>query len=205
MLFSSTEFWNLIFGVVIKSFKIFLLVALSFLTSFNLSANDTFFSIEKKDTRVYDVANGVGTYSTKIKWGIHNIDARPFGNKGYWGKRIKQSDTRVEAYELKINPNNESFYVEHPNGGYVQFENLSSSALQDGKMILQPNNSFYHVYDKPPFLRQKVLDEAIRQVEAAGAKNLTVEWLVSDQKALTQLTQFFSENNVNIIVKFLAE
>nr|WP_299172748.1 hypothetical protein [uncultured Allomuricauda sp.] len=151
------------------------------------------------------LANGVGTYTTKIKWGIHNVDARPFGNKGYWGKRIKQSDTRVEAYELKINPNNESFYVEHPNGGFVQFENLSSSALQDGKMILQPNNSFYHVYDKPPFLRQKVLDEAIRQVEAASAKNLTVEWLVSDQKALTQLTQYFSENNVNIMVKFLAE
>ena len=60
MLFSSTEFWNLIFGVVIKSFKIFLLVALSFLTSFNLSANDTFFSIEKKDTRVYDLANAGG-------------------------------------------------------------------------------------------------------------------------------------------------
>jgi len=151
------------------------------------------------------MGGGVGTYTTKIRWGILDVDARPFGNKGYWGKRTAQSKPRVDAYELKINPNNESFYVEHPNGGLVQFENLSANALQDGKMILQPNNSFYHVYDKPPFLRQKVLDEAIRQTEAASVKGLTVEWLVSDQKALTQLTQFFSENNMNITVKFLAE
>jgi archaellum component FlaF (FlaF/FlaG flagellin family) len=154
-----------------------------------------------------DLGNGVddvGIYTTKIRWGILDVDARPF-RKGYWGKRTVQNNPRVDAYELKINPNNESFYIEHPNGGFVQFENLSTNALQDGKMILQPNNSFYHVYDKPQFLRQKVLDEAIRQTEAAGAKKLTVEWLVSDQKALTQLTQFFSENNVNIVVKFLAE
>lgn len=39
-------------------------------------------------------AKAGGTYSTKIKWGIHNIDARPYGNKGYWGKRIKQINPR---------------------------------------------------------------------------------------------------------------
>jgi len=150
-------------------------------------------------------AGKVGTYTTKIKWGILDIDARPFGNKGYWGKRIAQNDSRVDAFELKVNPNNESFYVEHPKGGFVQFENLNVNALQDGKMVLQPNNSMYRVYDKPAFLRQKVLDEAIRQTQAANVKGLKVEWLVSDQTAVNQLTQFFAEKNVNIIVKFLAE
>lgn len=72
-------------------------------------------------------------------------------------------------------------------------------------MVLQPNNSFYRVYDKPEFLRQKVLDEAIRQTQAANAKGLTVEWLVSDQTVVNQLTQFFAEKNVNVVVKYLAE
>ncbi|QFZ53938.1 hypothetical protein FEZ18_03490 [Oceanihabitans sp. IOP_32] len=40
-------------------FKIYLIVALSFFTSFNLSANDTFFSIENKGDRVCELANGV--------------------------------------------------------------------------------------------------------------------------------------------------
>ena len=147
----------------------------------------------------------VGTYTTKIKWGILEVDARPFGNKGYWGKRVPQKDARVDAFELKVNPNNESFFVEHPNGGFVQFEGLNKNALQDGKLVLQPNNSMYNVYDKPEFLRQKVLDEAIRQTQAANIKGLTVEWLVSDKISVDQLTRFFAEKNVNIIVKYLAE
>ena len=37
------------------------------------------------------VAKGTGNskYTTKIKWGINDIEARPYG-KGYWGKRIPQ-------------------------------------------------------------------------------------------------------------------
>jgi len=42
------------------NFKIYLLVALSFLTSLNISANDTFFSIEKSSDRVEELANKVG-------------------------------------------------------------------------------------------------------------------------------------------------
>ena len=41
-------------------FKIYLIVALSFFTSFNLSANDTFFSIENKGDRVCELANTGG-------------------------------------------------------------------------------------------------------------------------------------------------
>lgn len=63
-------------------------------------------------------------YTTKIKWGINDIEARPLGN-GFFGKRIPQKNIRVDDFELKINPNNESFYLPHPNGGYVQFENLA--------------------------------------------------------------------------------
>lgn len=39
-----------------RQFKIFLIVALSFLSSFNLSANDTFFSIEKSSDRIEELA-----------------------------------------------------------------------------------------------------------------------------------------------------
>ena len=160
---------------------------------------------EKMGIKFVSSVSDVGTYTTRIKWGILDVDVRPFGNKGYWGRRIPQSDPRVEAFELKLNQNNESFYIEHPNGGFVQFENLNVNALQDGKMVLQPSNSMYRVYGKPEFLRQKVLDEAIRQTQAANAKGLTVEWLVSDQTAVTQLTQFFSKKNVNVVIKYLAE
>ena len=150
--------------------------------------------------------DAVGTYTTKIKWGTREIDARPFGDKGYWGKRVSQSNTRVDAYEMKINPNNESFYVWNPQKNrYVQFENLAKDALQDGKCVVKPNNSIYRVYDKPEFLRQNILDEALDQVGAAQAKGLHVEWLVSDEVAKEHLARFFRENNVNINVKYLAE
>lgn len=49
------------------------------------------------------IVNEVGKYATKIKWRQMTIDARPFG-KGYFGKRIKQTNPKVDAYELKINP-----------------------------------------------------------------------------------------------------
>ena len=107
----------------------------------------------------------VGTYTTKIKWGPHTVDARPYG-PGYWGKRIRQDEPLIEAYELKINPNNESFYLPHPDGGYVQFENIVGNTVQDGKLIDSPR-SIYHVKDMPPFAGQKAMAQAKRQLAAA--------------------------------------
>ena len=69
---------------------------------------------------------------------------------GYWGRRFPQSDPAVNAYELQVNPNNESYYLPHPNGGYVQFENLVGDTLQDGKLVTSPS-SIYFVQDKPDF------------------------------------------------------
>lgn len=88
------------------------------------------------------IAANQGKYTTIIKWGIHEIDARPFG-KGYLVKRIKQTDPRVDTFEMKINPHNESFYLPHPEGGFVQFENILTGAAQDGKLIMKPK-SLYH-------------------------------------------------------------
>jgi hypothetical protein len=144
-------------------------------------------------------------YTTTIKWRNNTIEARPFG-KGFMGKRIVQSDNRVNAYELKINPNDESFYLWNSNQErYVQFENISENMLQDGKCVLNPENSIYRVYDKPEFLRKNILEEAKTQVETANLNGLQVEWLVSDEIAVEQLQQFFNENNLNITVKYLAE
>lgn len=146
----------------------------------------------------------VGTYSTRIKWSIHTIDARPHG-EGFWGKRIPQSEPRVNAYELKVNPNNESFYLPHPDGGFVQFENVTAHAVQDGKLVLTTERSMYHVADMPPFARVKVLQEARRQVAAAEKAGLAIEWLVSDQKAITQLGDLFKNEGIPITLKLLLE
>jgi len=166
-------------------------------------AEGDFVKLEKLINGFQD-AGGVGTYTTKIKWGIQDINARPF-EKGYWGKRIPQSEPRIDAYELKINPNNESFYVKNSEGSFVQFENIVDKTLQDGKLGMD-KSSIYHVLDKPEFLRiESILKPAQRQVSVAKEVGYTVEWLVSDQKAVDQLTQYFIDNNIGIVVKLLLE
>ena len=107
---------------------------------------------------------------------------------------------------IKVNPNDESFYLWNSNKDrFVQFENISDNLLQDGKCVLTPDNSIYRVYDKPEFLRQNILDEALTQVETAKLNGLKVEWLVSDEKAVQQLTQYFKEKNVDIVIKLFKE
>lgn len=146
----------------------------------------------------------VGKYTTKIRWGIQDIEVRPF-EKGYWGKRVTQSDPRVDAFELKVNSNNESFYLPHPEGGFVQYEGIVKTTVQDGKLIMD-QSSIYHVLDKPEFLTTKsVLVPAERQLAAAKAAGYKVEWLVSDEKAVQQLTQYFKEKNIDITVTLLKE
>ena len=146
----------------------------------------------------------VGKYTTTIEWSIYpKVPVRPFG-KGYWGKRVIQKEPRVDAFELKINPNNESYFLAKPDGRFVQFEGISGKALQDGKLIMTKNGSIYHVYDKP-YAQASIIKEATSQLEAATFNNLTVEWLVSDQKAVEQLTMFFKEKNIDIIIRYYPE
>lgn len=92
-----------------------------------------------------------------------------------------------------------------PDGGFVQFENLANKTLQDGKLIMD-KSSIYHVLEKPDFLNTKsVLLPAQRQLKAATSAGYKVEWLVSDEKALKQLTRYFKEKNVDITIKLLKE
>lgn len=67
---------------------------------------------------------------------------------------------------------------------------MVNNVVMDGKLVIQ-QKSFYHVNDLPEFARNKVLQEAIRQMEAASSVGYTVEWLIFDPKAITQLTDFF--------------
>jgi hypothetical protein len=143
-------------------------------------------------------ANEIGVYSSKIKWGIRDVNVRPAG-AGFWGQRMAQGDSAVNSYELQINPNNESYYLPHPGGGYVQFENLVGTTLQDGKLVTS-SSSIYMVQDLPLFAQQAVLKEATRQVEAASANSLSVEWLVSNQKAADQLDMLFRSQTIPIMV-----
>jgi RHS repeat-associated protein len=148
-----------------------------------------------------------GQYTTTIKWGIHQVQARQEGS-GFWGKRIPQDDPRVNAYELKINPRNESYYLPHPEGGYVQFENLVGKTVQDGKLILKPQSSLYgKASEQPgvPFARKVVLQEANRQTAAAAKTGMEVEWLVSDRATATQLQNLFNTEGIKIKVTHLPE
>ena len=129
--------------------------------------------------------------------GIQEIDVRPEG-KGFWGKRVKQKNSRVDNFELKINPNNESYYLPHPNGGFVQFENMINSTVQDGKLIMK-QKSFYHVNDMPDFARKKVLSEAQRQIDATSMVGYKVQWLVSDENAVSQLSELFEGMDIEIL------
>ena len=138
-----------------------------------------------------------GSYTDTITWGIQEINVRPEG-KGFWGKRVKQNNPRVDNFELKINPNNESYYLPHPKGGYVQFENMLNSTVQDGKLIMK-QKSFYHVNDMPDFAKTKVLSEAQRQIDAASMAGYKVQWLVSDENAVSQLRGLFEGMDIEII------
>lgn len=157
------------------------------------------------DDVVEDAAKAIksGRYSDTIKWGIHDIEVRPDG-KGFWGRRIKQNNPRVDAYELKVNPNDESYYLPHPNGGYVQFENMVNCTVQDGKLIMK-QKSFYHVDDMPDFVKNKVLQEAQRQIDSASLAGYKVEWLVSDESAVYQLKNLFKSNNMDIDIRYYPE
>ena len=145
----------------------------------------------------------VGQYTETIRWGINDIEARPYG-EGYFGERVQQTDPRVDAYELKINPNNESFYLKHPDGGYVQFENVVDNVAQDGKLVMQ-QRSFYKVDELPEFAKNKVINEATRQLAATDIVGYQVEWLVSNEDAVEQLAKLFKEKNINIVIKYFPE
>ena len=87
----------------------------------------------------------------------------------------------------------------------MQFENLAGNhMLQDGKLIMD-QRSFYHVADLPPFARARVLEEANRQVAAAQAAGLQVEWLFSEANAMQQVEALFNAENIPITCRFLAE
>lgn len=57
----------------------------------------------------------------------------------------------------------------------------------------------------PEFAQIKVIQEALRQTEAARVAEYKVEWLVSDEKAVEQLKRLFERKNIDIEVKYYPE
>lgn len=106
----------------------------------------------------------------------------------------------MDNYELKINPNGESYYLPLKDGSLVQFENMTSSVLQDGKLILKPSKSIYNMMEKPEFLLQKVLGEINRQLEAAELAGYKVQLFVSDSNTASQIKEYFALHNIPIEV-----
>lgn len=54
-------------------------------------------------------------------------------------------------------------------------------------------------------MKKKVLKVTNRQIDAANLAGYKVKWLVSDEIAVKQLTEFFEEHNVDIIVTYYPE
>jgi hypothetical protein len=66
--------------------------------------------------------------------------------------------------------------------------------------------SFYRDFDKlPPFARGRILEEATRQLDAAEAAGLKVEWKVSDQTTVAKLKALFLDAGIDIDVTHLPE
>ena len=72
-------------------------------------------------------------------------------------------------------------------------------------LCVNKKRSFYHVYDCGYKAQNRVLEKARRQIETANVVGYKVEWLVTDEKAVEQLSRLFKENNVNITVKYYPE
>jgi hypothetical protein len=146
---------------------------------------------------------GPGEYDIEIDWDLHK--RRATGDKGmgpirarkdadgpgWWGERIEQKHRpNADAYERKVNPNNESYYVDHPNGRKVQFENLEGEHLVDAKHV-DRKPSAYTPRDMP-YAKDSLRQEAQDQVRAAKYNGKKVKWKVSDSDAADQLKEFFA-------------
>ena len=78
--------------------------------------------------------------------------------------------------------------------------------VQDGKLILdKAKSSFYRDFDKLPFAKTKILDEARRQLAAADAVGMAVEWRLSDAAVANKLDALFTAEGLKISVTHFPE
>ena len=81
---------------------------------------------------------------------------------------------------------------------------MKNSTVQDAKLV-KSNRSYYHVERLSSFMKQQLVNRAKRQLETANAAGYKLEWIVSDKTAVEQLTRFFAEQNMGIIVTYCPE
>lgn len=123
---------------------------------------------------------------------------------GFWNSNKTQKNSRAHDFTIKINPNNESYYLEHPKGGFIKFDNKVNSILQSGKLVIS-QKSFFYVNNQPDFVSSQILQEAKRQIDVATLYGYEVEWLVSDEVVVIQLNRLFKCNKISVNVKFFPE
>ncbi len=124
---------------------------------------------------------------------------------GLWGERDTQTNPAVDAYELKVNPNNESFFLPTLEGKYVQFENATGNTVQDAKLASDPRQSWYRDFEQlPEFACEKILGSARRELDAAALAGMKLEWLVSDKAAARNLDALFRREGLRVKVTYLA-
>lgn len=131
------------------------------------------------------------------------VEERYDGN-GFWNRNKKHKNIRANNFYIKLNHNNESYYLEYPDGGHIRFDNKSDLILQSGKLITNPH-SIYFIDKQPEIIISRILKEAERQIQVAILNGFKVEWLVSDEDAVSQLQNLFLSRNVSVSVKFIPE
>lgn len=123
---------------------------------------------------------------------------------GFWNKNKQCKNIRIYNFFLKINNKNESYYLEHPDGGYIKFDNKSDLILQSG-ILITSSQSFFYVDKQPNILISRIVEEAERQTQVAMLHGFKVEWLVSKEEVVSQLQRLFVSVNIPVNVKFFSE
>jgi hypothetical protein len=147
-----------------------------------------------------------------VEWDLHNgknmpkIKARrdPSNPNIFYGERQPQKNPAVDAFEKKINPNDESVYVLNEDGSFVQFEGLDEGALVDGKCAIQQESFFLKLKQAwAKEAREKFVRKAERQVETAEKQGLRVEFHVTREDVAVALRDLFKdlEKTRKIIVR----
>ncbi|QFZ53930.1 hypothetical protein FEZ18_03445 [Oceanihabitans sp. IOP_32] len=128
-------------------FKIYLIVALSFFTSFNLSANDTFFSIENKGDRVCELVNAGGNLPSLLRQLTTKPTYKPL--RTIWSKEGKTT-TFIGKWDETVNG--------QQNGLQKVFDELSESDLN----IYMQSGKFEH---RGGFNMLSIEDFSLKQAE----------------------------------------
>ena len=147
--------------------------------------------------------NAPGRYNTTIKLGSKNVQAR-IQNEGFWGESPATKEGKAQSFLQKITPSGESFYLPDGTGGHIRYDGYTGRSVQSGKYI-KGNRSTYDMDGAGTLKKEKVLNMANKELNAAKNSGLELEWVVNKEGTAEQLQEFFNSEGLDITVTFISE